>query len=462
MNRDMEHLNLLSLSHFAFGGFLFLVALAKRGQATFYRPNLLRHKGIGFMLPRSFRKSSLTLFLLLAAFNPPQSSQAADPPWTRHVVDDSSRGADGVRLKDVNGDGLPDITTGWEEGGVTRVYLHPGPAKVRSPWPRVTVGKTPSVEDAVFADLDGDGAVDVISSCEGKTRKIFVHWAPKKPEDYLDARRWTTEAVPAAADYTKWMFALPLRGDGRRGTDLVVGAKGDDALVGVLKAPRVPRNLDEWSLKKWAPAGWIMLLAAADVDADGDQDVVFSDRKRAARGIYWLENPGDSSSDTTWNRHPLGAIDREVMFLDIADLDADGTDEVVVAVRPDEIHVLSPTAEPTSPWGNQTIRPEYPDGLGTAKGVCVGDLDRDGRLDLVYSCEHAHPPKRGVAWLHNCPSKEGGSWKTRDISGPEGIKFDRIELIDLDSDGDLDVLTCEERHNGRGLGIIWYENQLSR
>jgi hypothetical protein len=47
-------------------------------------------------------------------------------------------------------------------------------------------------------------------------------------------------------------------------------------------------------------------------------------------------------------------------------------------------------------------------------------------------------------------------WLPHEISGrKEGIKFDRIELLDLDADGDLDVITCEERDN---LGVIWYEN----
>jgi len=100
------------------------------------------------------------------------------PIWQRHVIDDSSRGADGVRLRDVNGAGLPDVATGWEEGGVTRIYLHPGHQKVGEPWPATTVGKTPSVEDAVWADLDGDGAVDVVSCCEGRTKSVIVHWAP--------------------------------------------------------------------------------------------------------------------------------------------------------------------------------------------------------------------------------------------------------------------------------------------
>src|SRR5688500_17383557 len=99
--------------------------------------------------------------------------------WTRHTIDDSSRGADGVRLADFNADGLLDVVTGWEEGGVVRVYLNPGPPKAKSRWPSVNVGKVPSVEDAVAADLDQDGALDVISAAEGKTRSLFIHWGPK-------------------------------------------------------------------------------------------------------------------------------------------------------------------------------------------------------------------------------------------------------------------------------------------
>ena len=52
-------------------------------------------------------------------------------PWRLNVIDDTSRGADGVKLADVNGDGLPDIATGWEEGGVTRVYVNPGSRRSR-------------------------------------------------------------------------------------------------------------------------------------------------------------------------------------------------------------------------------------------------------------------------------------------------------------------------------------------
>ena len=92
--------------------------------------------------------------LLLAALCLLCSAQDRPAGWVRHSIDVSSRGADGVRMADINDDGLPDIVTGWEEGGVVRVYLMPQRQQVRQPWPQITVGEVPSVEDAVFVDLD--------------------------------------------------------------------------------------------------------------------------------------------------------------------------------------------------------------------------------------------------------------------------------------------------------------------
>src|SRR5690606_8391355 len=94
------------------------------------------------------------------------AAPAPGTPWQRHTIDDTSRGADGARLADVNGDGFLDIATGWEAGGIVRAYLNPGPAQSKQKWPAVTVGEVAEVEDAVFVDLDGDGSVDVVSSCE--------------------------------------------------------------------------------------------------------------------------------------------------------------------------------------------------------------------------------------------------------------------------------------------------------
>lgn len=136
-----------------------------------------------------------------------------------HVIDNSSAGADGVRLADANGDRLPNVAAGWEEGGLIRVYLHPGTRAARRPWPAVTVGQVSSPEDAVFADLDGDGVVDVVSCCEGQEKTVFFHWAPRERSRYLDPTAWKTEALPASKGLCQWMFCLPL-------TDLRGSVKG--------------------------------------------------------------------------------------------------------------------------------------------------------------------------------------------------------------------------------------------
>ena len=50
-------------------------------------------------------------------------------------------------------------------------------------------------------------------------------------------------------------------------------------------------------------------------------------------------------------------------------------------------------------------------------------------------------------------------------AAPEGFIFDLVQIIDLDEDGDPDVVTLEEKgpylargYQGRELGVVWYEN----
>ena len=393
---------------------------------------------------------------MIVAFFVARSLCAA--PWSRHTIDDSSKGADGVRLADINGDGRLDIATGWEEGGAIRVYLQPGSAKVKERWPAVTVGKVKSPEDAVFVDFDGDGALDVVSSCEGNMRTAFVHFAPHDRVKLLDAAAWRTQAIPATAGTQQWMYALPLEVDGRSGVDVVIGSKGKEASVGWLESPEKPRNVAAWRYRRLRDAGWIMSLESVDMDGDGDSDVLASDRKGAKRGVFWLENAGRNPlpnpfpkrEGARWTEHTIGGEDHEVMFLNYADLDGDGRKEVVVAAKPRRVLVFSRPADPLQRWNAGVI--ELAGNLGNAKAVRVADLNLDGRVDLILSCEGATGDKSGVAWFDR---EASSGWKMHDIAGAPGTKFDRMELVDLDGDGDLDVITCEEAEN---LGVIWYEN----
>ena len=123
-----------------------------------------------------------------------QASESAT--WRLHVISDLGDGHDGTRIADVNGDGLTDVVTGCEESGHVLVCLHPGHDKVHAKWPQVVAGNCRLVEDAVFVDLDADGATDVVASCE--SNQVIVCWAPKKKEDYLISAKWNQEPIPAA------------------------------------------------------------------------------------------------------------------------------------------------------------------------------------------------------------------------------------------------------------------------
>lgn len=397
------------------------------------------------------------LLLVAIVLSLPSFARADGPlAWKRHTIDASSRGADGVRLRDINGDGRLDIATGWEEGGRIRVCLHPGKsAAVRSPWPSVTVGQVRSPEDAVFADLDGDGAVDVVSCCEGRQRRMFVHWSLQR-EALLKPQSWQTETFTPAGSRL-WMFCLPMQVDGGRGVDLVVGAKGKNAAVGWLESPENPRDIAKWKWHEVVKAGWIMSLAADDVDGDGELDLIFTDRKGSSRGCYWAKRVmNKKTAEVNWTVRPIGGQDREVMFMTIGDLDGDRRQDILTAVRGMGLLWLRRTSDDTPSW--KSIEIPLPPDTGTGKGVAIGDLDQDGTAEIVFTCENAKS-KHGVMWLSPQGKVNGETkWTAHPISGSgtgSGVKFDRVELHDLDNDGDLDVLTCEERDN---LGVIWYEN----
>jgi hypothetical protein len=403
--------------------------------------------------------SAFVIFILLLplAFGLCPLTFAAPAAWKRHVIDASSRGADGVRLADANGDGWLDIATGWEQGGTVRVCLNPGPAKPKAQWPAVTVGRAGDVEDAVLVDLDGDGALDVVSCSEGKTRQLSIHWAPKARADYLNASAWHTEPLPGAADKMMWMFALPLQVDGKHGLDLVAGGKNRDAAIGWFAAAKDPRKLADWTWHELRPVGWLMSLVASDMDGDGDADIVFTDRKGKQSGCGWLENPGPGAAQTKpWREHAIGGVGRETMFLQLADLDRDGLEDVLVAVRPKEILWLRRLDRSGKSWQPHGI--PLPENAGDAKAVNAADLDGDGRMDLVFSCEQAKAPRHGLMWLSHDGSP-AGQWTAHELSGVDGVKHDLIALVDLDADGDLDAITTEEVKN---LGVIWYENPLKQ
>ena len=138
-----------------------------------------------------------------------------------------------------------------------------------------------------------------------------------------------------------------------------------------------------------------------------------------------------------------------MLFLALGDLDRDGRVDVLSAAR--ENRLLFCRGTPGG-WTEHSIR--LPDEFRYGKGVAIGDIDRDGQPDVVMT-NRGDPKKRAVSWMSYRGSPSSGNWDITRISDAAGSKFDLVQLLDVDGDGDLDVMSCEEVAN---LGVFWYEN----
>jgi hypothetical protein len=293
---------------------------------------------------------------------------------------------------------------------------------------------------------------------------MFVHWAPRDRARLLESTAWKTEAVPVTEKKAMWMFCSPAQIDGRNGIDLAAVSKGrkpGEGVIGWLESPADPRDLARWRWRLIRTAGWVMGVETADMDGDGDKDVVVSERFDGARsGCFWLENPGPGEAQMgEWKEHPIGVMGQDALFFCLCDLDGDGLQDVCVGTHglPEDdsantIHFLRRLDRSGKSWAERKIN--FPAGSALVKAVSAGDVDGDGRTDLVASFIKAQG-KPGLMWLSHDGSAFTGRWTAHELSGVDGVKHDLVALVDLDGDGDLDAITTEEVTN---LGVIWYEN----
>ncbi len=260
-----------------------------------------------------------------------------------------------------------------------------------------------------------------------------------------------------------WMYAEPLQIDNRNDIDLVAAGKNENAAIGWFEAPVNTVDLNNWKWHEMSPVGWAMSIFKRDMDNDGDIDIVISDRRGELRGCRWLENPGlGKAQKQPWKNHFIGAEKLEIMFMSMTDLNGDGVEEAVVCERSKQtIKIFTRLDKSGIHWKVKSI--QLPASTGSAKSVEIGDINNDGINDLVVSTNTNKDEKNGLIWLNGKTLTEPKESDWQNVAGIIHAKYDKVELIDLDEDGDLDVLICEENNgeHSEGLGVVWYENQVA-
>ena len=332
---------------------------------------------------------------------------------------------------DTDGDGLSDA----EE--VSRVRTVPfGPQQVIT-----------TVANGAFsifaADLDGDGDPDALSASEIDDK---IAWYENRLDE-ASADFGPQRVITTAADNALSVFAADLDGDGD--PDVLSASFFDD------KIAWYENRLDEASAD-FGPQRVITTAAngafsvfAADLDGDGDPDVLSA--SRFDDKIAWYENRLDEASADFGPQQVITTAANSARSVFAVDLDGDG-DPDVLSASPDDDKIAwyeNRLDEASADFGPQRVITTAAD---NALSVFAADLDGDGDPDVLSASFFDDK----IAWYENRLDEASADFGPQRVITTAANGAFSVFAADLDGDGDTDVLSASAGDDK----IAWYENRL--
>jgi len=207
--------------------------------------------------------------------------------------------------------------------------------------------------------------------------------------------------------------------------------------------------------------------------------------------LLWRENPGDTGEWKTHEVAEVGNIER-CLFCDI---NGDGFMEALPVTKP--VHIFQLIRDANGKGAGEFKQYTIPVG-GGGHGIGCGDINGNGRMDIVFATGWLEAPENplnnldgwiwheefnfglasvpilvhdvnedgladlivgmghdyGLFWMEQGRDADGNrAWTRHDID-MERSQFHDIQLVDLDNDGKLDLVTGKRRyaHNGNDPG----------
>ncbi|NOX29904.1 MAG: VCBS repeat-containing protein, partial [Actinobacteria bacterium] len=347
--------------------------------------------------------------------------------WERNVLLETSRLGHSLDVADADGDGDIDILSAEmrldaADDARLQLFVNNGDGTFTAE----VLARGLDNHESRFADIDGDGDTDIVG-------KPFDWFTPRldiweNNDGSALAVDWVRVVIDSARP-DQALFVLPGDFDGDGDQDLV---SGPNLLVnpGAVDGPWERILIGE---------GLNQAVLVFDIDEDGDLDIVGTAGigSEANAGLVWARN--DGGAFTLFDNIEQGTGD----FIQGAAAGRFSDDGPLLflaswheADQGVQGYAIPDGEADSAEWIFRLVSEESQD-----EAISLGDIDLDGDLDVMM----------GTRWIRN-DTNDGAVFTLHE---PVTGEPDRNVLVDMDGDGDLDVVVSyEDAVNGR---VAWYE-----
>jgi len=357
--------------------------------------------------------------------------------WDEHLVDESgyAHGGTGVDIADIDGDGDTDIINSTVSYDIGRILWHENLDGNATSWERHILSGT-ATKDLMIADIDGDGDFDVLAAEVYESRTVW--WENTAG----DASSWTRHVI--GGDYFSFrhansVFAADFNNDGF--LDVVGSARISDVVKVWLSVDGSGLVWTEHTVD--TVIGTPRDVEAADLDGDGDQDILGA--ASDAQEIAWWENDGNGD---TWIKHVVESGVSGAYGVATADIDNDGDLDVVGAASAQGLTWWENVDGAGMNWDAYSIHSYFP-GLIIVRAT---DIDSDGNIDIIGAGQHT------VNWYRNLEGN-GRSWYKQMVARELNLVTSVI-AEDLDGDAIKDMIAVTEIYYENGEVYWWKQTPI--